>query len=266
MHDHPDSRHRARDDQGQHRLPVDGQAGRADRRLHGRPVRAVHQRHDGAKRHQVPGHDLRRRRPGRRSPCSSRSGQKTDWTWQVVAVRAPLVDVQPYLGQVAQFPLTTSLPVVRGETIALTTPTWAPVLSIDLSTSHFAYRQSRSRNCNHPPGDHPGAGPRSGRAPSTPVTTRARGSSTAPPRSPTRCRTRPRRPPRRPRRRLARPLAGGELRRRRYRVPAPALRGSRCRSARGGPCRRSPCPTRSRSPSCRRRWRRSAETRPTGRS
>jgi hypothetical protein len=69
-------------------------------------------------------------------------GKKTSWTWSVVA-QSPLVDVQPYLGQVVQFPLTTTIPVVRGETIALTTPTWAPVLSIDLSTSHFAYRQSR---------------------------------------------------------------------------------------------------------------------------
>lgn len=70
--------------------------------------------------------------------------------WQVVE-SSPLVDVQSYLGQVVQFPLTTSLPVTRGETIALTTPTWAPVLSIDLPTAHFAYRQSRSRNCNNPP-------------------------------------------------------------------------------------------------------------------
>jgi hypothetical protein len=77
-------------------------------------------------------------------------GKKNDRNWQVVE-SGPLVDVQPYLGQVVQFPLTTSLPVVRGETIALTTPTWAPVLSIDLSTAHFAYRQSRSRNCNNPP-------------------------------------------------------------------------------------------------------------------
>ena len=77
-------------------------------------------------------------------------GPKNQRNWQVVE-SSPLVDVQPYLGQVAQFPLTTSLPVVRGETIALTTPTWAPVLSIDLSTTHFAYRQSRSRNCAHPP-------------------------------------------------------------------------------------------------------------------
>src|ERR1700741_992826 len=65
-------------------------------------------------------------------------GKKTAWTWQVVA-QSPLVEVQPYLGQVAQFPLTTTIPVVRGEVVALTTPTWAPALSIDLSTSHFAY-------------------------------------------------------------------------------------------------------------------------------
>ena len=79
-----------------------------------------------------------------------RVGTRTNWTWQVVE-SGPVVDVQPYLGQIAQFPFTTSLPVTRGETIALTTPTWAPVLSIDLSASHFAYRQSRSRNCNNPP-------------------------------------------------------------------------------------------------------------------
>jgi len=79
-----------------------------------------------------------------------RVGSKTKWTWQVVE-SSPLFDVQPYLGQIAEFPLNTSLPVVRGETIALTAPTWAPVLSIDLSTSHFAYRQSRSTNCNNPP-------------------------------------------------------------------------------------------------------------------
>jgi hypothetical protein len=77
-------------------------------------------------------------------------GAKNLRVWQVVE-STPLVDVQPYLGQVVQFPLTTSLPVVPGETVALTTPTWAPVLSIDLSTAHFAYRQSRTRNCNSPP-------------------------------------------------------------------------------------------------------------------
>ena len=77
-------------------------------------------------------------------------GKKSSWTWEVVA-ESPLTDVQTFLGQVVQFPLTTSIPVTRGETIALTTPTWAPVLSIDLSTHNFAYRQSRSTNCFHPP-------------------------------------------------------------------------------------------------------------------
>jgi hypothetical protein len=81
----------------------------------------------------------------------SRVGTRTNWTWKVVA-QSPLVDVQPYLGQVVQFPLTTSIPVTRGQAIALTTPTWAPVLSINLDTAHFAYRQSRTRNCNHPAG------------------------------------------------------------------------------------------------------------------
>jgi hypothetical protein len=77
-------------------------------------------------------------------------GPSSQRRWQVVA-EGPLVDVQPYLGQVAQFPLLASLPVAKGETIALTTPTWAPVLSIDLSTRYYAYRQSRSRSCNSPP-------------------------------------------------------------------------------------------------------------------
>jgi hypothetical protein len=59
--------------------------------------------------------------------------------------------VQPYLGQVVQFPLTTTLAVLPGDVVALTTPTWAPVLSIDLPSSKFAYRQSRGTSCNSPP-------------------------------------------------------------------------------------------------------------------
>jgi hypothetical protein len=70
--------------------------------------------------------------------------------WTVVA-QTPVFHVQPYLGQVVQFPLDTSLSVVPGETVALTTPTWAPVLSINLSSKRFAYRQSRTNNCNKPP-------------------------------------------------------------------------------------------------------------------
>jgi hypothetical protein len=59
--------------------------------------------------------------------------------------------VQPFLGEVVQFPLATALQVKRGDVIALTTATWAPVLSIKLDSSQFAYRQSRTANCPNPP-------------------------------------------------------------------------------------------------------------------
>jgi hypothetical protein len=79
-------------------------------------------------------------------PVGSRSQRR----WQVMA-ESPPVHVQPWLGRVVTFPLAASLPVARGEVVALTTPTWAPVLSIDLSTKSFAYRQSRTSGCSSPP-------------------------------------------------------------------------------------------------------------------
>jgi hypothetical protein len=77
-------------------------------------------------------------------------GPKSQRRWQVVA-ESPVVHIQPWLGRVVTFPLATSLPVTRGEVVALTTPTWAPVLSIDLSAKSFAYRQSRMTACGPPP-------------------------------------------------------------------------------------------------------------------
>ncbi len=79
-----------------------------------------------------------------------RSGAASLRRWTVVS-ESPAFHVQPYLGQVVQFPLDTSLSVSPGEVVALTTPTWAPVLSIDLTAKKFAYRQSRTNNCNNPP-------------------------------------------------------------------------------------------------------------------
>jgi hypothetical protein len=78
------------------------------------------------------------------------SGAKKLRQWKLVA-ESPLFHVQPYLGEVVQLPLQTTLPVQRGDVVALTTPTWAPTLSIDLSSKQFAYRQSRKSNCPHPP-------------------------------------------------------------------------------------------------------------------
>jgi hypothetical protein len=77
-------------------------------------------------------------------------GKKTQFRWQVVAA-SPVYHVEPYLGSVVQIPLDTSIEVKPGDVIALTTPTWAPVLTIDVNNKKFAYRQSRSANCGSPP-------------------------------------------------------------------------------------------------------------------
>jgi len=64
----------------------------------------------------------------------------------------------PFLGQLLQQPMSlpprfssfTALPVFRGDVIALTVPTWAPVLALNLPNGQFSYRQSRRANCNNP--------------------------------------------------------------------------------------------------------------------
>lgn len=77
-------------------------------------------------------------------------GKKTQWRWTVVA-QSPVFHVEPYMGSVVRIPLDTALPVSPGDVVALTTTTWAPVLSINLNSKTFAYRQSRQWNCNKPP-------------------------------------------------------------------------------------------------------------------
>lgn len=77
-------------------------------------------------------------------------GPKNQYRWQVVA-SSPIYHVQPYMGSVAQFALDNAIAVKPGYAIALTTPTWLPVLSIQQPPKKFAYRQSRTSNCNNPP-------------------------------------------------------------------------------------------------------------------
>ncbi len=77
-------------------------------------------------------------------------GLQGNFRWTVAAESQP-VTLLPYLGQVAQFPLPQALPVVPGEVVGLTIPTWAPILSIDLTpAANNAYRQSRSQSCSTP--------------------------------------------------------------------------------------------------------------------
>ena len=66
----------------------------------------------------------------------------------------------PFLGDVLQEPFSlpptfttlTALKVQAGDVIGLTVPTWAPVLTYNLSASKFAYRQSRMTNCKNAAG------------------------------------------------------------------------------------------------------------------
>jgi hypothetical protein len=73
-------------------------------------------------------------------------GPRATFGWQVAAQSGP-VQLLPYLGSVSEFPLLQPVPVVPGELIGITVPTWAPVLSIDVTSSKFAYRQDRSSSC-----------------------------------------------------------------------------------------------------------------------
>jgi hypothetical protein len=52
-----------------------------------------------------------------------------------------------YLGSTVQFPLAQSLPVAKGQLIALTVPTWAPVLAVGLPRD-TSWRASRKGSCN----------------------------------------------------------------------------------------------------------------------
>ena len=77
-----------------------------------------------------------------------------------VAAQSGSYHLIPFLGQVLQEPLSlpptfrtfTALPVAPGDVIALTVPTWAPVLTYQLDASRFSYRQSRRLNCQHSAG------------------------------------------------------------------------------------------------------------------
>jgi hypothetical protein len=76
--------------------------------------------------------------------------KRGEWRWTALT-SSPMYLVQPYLGAVVQIPLATPIAVKAGQVVALSTPTWAPVLSIDVNSKAFAYRQSRTYNCSSPP-------------------------------------------------------------------------------------------------------------------
>lgn len=69
---------------------------------------------------------------------------KPNLSYKLVA-QSPLVQLQPYFGKTAQFPLANTIQVKKGDVIALAVPTWAPALSLGF-TSETSWRASRLRS------------------------------------------------------------------------------------------------------------------------
>jgi hypothetical protein len=66
-----------------------------------------------------------------------------------VMAQSPQQLLTPYFGQTVQFPLATALDVKAGYVVALTVPTWAPVLSLAGLNKVTAWRASRqAKKCN----------------------------------------------------------------------------------------------------------------------
>jgi hypothetical protein len=62
--------------------------------------------------------------------------------------QSPSVQLQPYFGMTAQFPLASTLPVKKGDVIGLTVPTWAPSLALGF-THDTSWRASRpNKKCS----------------------------------------------------------------------------------------------------------------------
>ncbi len=68
---------------------------------------------------------------------------KPNLTYKLIA-QSPPVKLQPYFGETAQFPLETTIPVKKGDEIALTVPTWAPALALGFGND-TSWRASRSK-------------------------------------------------------------------------------------------------------------------------
>lgn len=77
---------------------------------------------------------------------SQTSKQKPKRLYTATA-QSEIFRITPWLGTTVQFPLETTLPVRKGDLIALTVPTWAPVLAVNLDKTN-SWRASRDGRCD----------------------------------------------------------------------------------------------------------------------
>jgi hypothetical protein len=68
---------------------------------------------------------------------------KPNLTYKLIA-QSPLVKLQPYFGKSAEFPLETTIPVKKGDVIALSVPSWAPALALGFGND-TSWRASRPK-------------------------------------------------------------------------------------------------------------------------
>jgi hypothetical protein len=70
-----------------------------------------------------------------------RGGSKLEYR---LLAQSPVVPLQPYFGMSAQFALAQTIPVKKGNLIALTVPTWAPALALGFGND-VSWRASRPK-------------------------------------------------------------------------------------------------------------------------
>ena len=61
-----------------------------------------------------------------------------------IVAQSPVEPLTDYLGETVQFPLERSIPIKKGQTVALTVPTWAPALAIGFGPD-TSWRASRTK-------------------------------------------------------------------------------------------------------------------------
>ncbi|MFZ2114501.1 MAG: hypothetical protein WAU77_12340 [Solirubrobacteraceae bacterium] len=64
-------------------------------------------------------------------------------TYKVIG-QSPVVPLEKYFGKTAQFPLSTTIAVKKGDIVALTVPTWAPALALGFGKG-TSWRASRGK-------------------------------------------------------------------------------------------------------------------------
>jgi hypothetical protein len=69
--------------------------------------------------------------------------RKPNLTYKLIS-QSPLVKLQPYFGKTVQLPLESTIPVKKGDVVALTVPTWAPALAVGFGND-TSWRASRSK-------------------------------------------------------------------------------------------------------------------------